>query len=134
MAVEDFDSDWEINWGKRLISCIAPRKEAQYTVTDFWRWARKMEASSTGMAYPHIVDTDGMGASYNVPRKVRLANEWKIAQESVKYLKGTDSTLLSENNQVLIPDSLRENKWWENGYVQAALIVLAVVGVLVAFI
>ena len=134
MSVEDFDSDWEINWEGRLISCISARKETQYTVTDFWRWIRKMEASGTGMAYPHIVDTDGIGASYNVPRKVRLANDWKISEESVKYLKGTESTLLSENNQVLVPDSLRENKWWENSYVQAILIALGVAGLLAAFI
>ena len=134
MAVEDFDSDWIIAWQEKVISCNSPRSEAVYTVTDFWRWARKMEASSTGMAYPHMVDTDGMGASYNMPRKVRLANGWKISQESIKHLKGTDSTLLSENNQILVPDSLRDSNWWENSYVQGLLVVLAIAGLVVTIL
>ena len=85
------------------------------------------------MSFEHIVDTDGMGPSYNIPRKVRLANGYKIHPNALKYLVGTDSTLLDERNNVLVPDQLHKSRWWENSYVQGSLIILAILGVLLAF-
>ena len=133
MSVEDFDQDWKVDWANKIVACVTPSQSKQYTVTDFWRWVRKEEASPTGMAYVHIVDTDGMGPTYQVPRKVRLANGYIIRPDSLKYLIGTDSTLLDQNNNVLVPDSLREKHWWENSYVQGALILIAIIGLFLAF-
>ena len=134
MSVKNFDEDWKIDWANKIIVCETPSSLKQYTVTDFWRWARKMEASFVGMSYEHIVDIDGMGPSYGIPRKVKLANGYTIKPSSLKYLVGTDSTLLDQNNNVLIPDSLHKKPWWENGYVQGALILIAIIGLILALL
>jgi len=129
MPVENFDEDWT----NKVISCVKPSKSKKYTVTDFWRWMRKEEASVTGMAFESIVDTDGMGPAYDVPRKVKLVNGYTVDSKSIKYLTGTDSTLLDQHNNVLVPDDLRKKHWWENGYVQGALIIIAIIGLVLAF-
>ena len=135
MSVEDFDQDWKVDWANKVVLCETPSESKQYTVTDFWRWARKEEASFTsGMVYPHIIDTDGMGTSYGLPRKVKLANGYTIDPKSLKFLTGTDSTLLDQNNNVLIPDNLRKKLWWENSYVQGLLVALAIAGLLAAIL
>lgn len=130
MSVEDFDRDWKIDWASKTIFCLSPTNDTVYTVTDFWRWVRKEEASTIGIVYPHIVDTDGMGPSYNMPRKVKLTNAYSIDNKSLKFLVGTDSTLLDKNNNILVPDSLRKTHWWENGYIQGILILIAIVGLI----
>ena len=132
MSVEDFDQDWKVDWANKIIVCETPSQSKHYTVTDFWRWARKEEASPTGMAYVHIVDTDGMGPTYGLPRKVKLTNGYTINPNSLKCLIGTDSTLLDQNNNVLVPDSQRKKQWWENSYVQGALIIMALIGLILA--
>ena len=134
MAVSDFDQDWRIDWFNKVIFCDAPSHSTEYTVTDFWRWARKKEASTFGVPNPHIIDTDGMGASYDLPRKVKLANGYTIEPSSLGLLIGSDSTLLDQNNNVLISDTLRTKKWWENTYIQSGLIIIAIIGFIITII
>lgn len=134
MPIEDFERDWKVNWPKGKIECHSSGESVKYTVTDFWRWIRKEEASETGVVFPRVLDTDGMGPSYGLPRKVKLTRAYTIDGQSLKHLIGTDSTLLDASNNVLVPDSLRKDRWWENSLVQGAIIVLAVLGIVVAFV
>ena len=135
MAVSDFEQDWKVDWINRVVFCETPSKSKKYTVTDFWRWARKEEASLTsGMSHPHIIETDGMGSSYDLPRKVKLANGYTIKPTSLKLLTGSDSVLLDQNNNVLVSDTLRIKNWWENTYIQSALIIMAIIGFIITII
>ncbi len=133
MSIENFDEDWKINWANKTIECKTPSHQKKYTVTDFWKWIRKMEASPTaGLSYEHIIDTDGMGSSYNMPRKVKLVHGYTIKPSSLKYLIGTDSVLLDQNNNILVKDNLQILKWWENSDFQMFMVFLAVLGIILA--
>ena len=134
MPIEDFEKNWKVNWPKGTIECHSPNEAVEYTVTDFWRWIRKEEASENGVVFPRVIDTDGMGSSYGLPRKVRLTKAYTIDVQSLKHLIGTDSTLLDASNNVLVPDSLRNGRWWESNIVQGAIIFLAFLGIVVAFL
>ena len=116
MSVEDFDRDWKIDWPSSRISCDSPTEETVYTVTDFWKWVRKEESSTVGRAFPRVITSDGIGASYNLPRKVKLLGNSTIDSQSLQLLVGTDSTLLDQKNNVLVPDSQNRSYWQKNSF------------------
>ena len=132
MAIEDFDADWEIDFPRSIIRRKNSAKLEEYNLTDFWRWVRKEEATSKAMSWRGVIDSDGMGPAYGVPRKIKLVNGYTIEPHSLKFLKGKDTVLLDSNNQVLVSDQNSNKRWWENSFVQGGLILIAIVGLLLA--
>ena len=135
MSYKDFERDWKINWEKRIIQRVINSKITKYNVSDFYKWIRMQEASFTeGMSYPHILETDGMGSTYAIAKKIKLVNNYTIETDSIRYLHGGNSILLDNNNKVLVEDSLNQTKWWDNSDFQMVMFFLAVLGIILAIL
>ena len=110
MKIGSFYEDWAIDFAtleiKRKHFSIRQRLvnwNKKYRLSEFHGWARDNEASSTGIAYPHILDSDAMQPVKGVPKKLEIVNGWSIKQTDLKLIVG-DGYVLIENGKLLTPE------------------------------
>ena len=93
--IDKFHADWALDFGKKLIyrkkrtllrrlrdRIIRPK----YPVLSLYRFARHHEATTEGIVYPEIVNSDMLPKIEGLPTRFVLNEPWKIPVEDMKTL------------------------------------------------
>ena len=116
MKTGSYDEDWEVDFGKmeiriRKATFVSRMRNwrKKYPLSTFHQYAHRMQASTEGIAFPSIFESDAMKPVKGVPKKIELVNGWSIPDKSRKKMVG-DGYVLLGYGQLLVVEQ-RSSLW-----------------------
>ena len=112
MRIGSFEREWEVDFTNRIVRRKSRSRwrrfcdwigRRRFRLSEFHGYARGKEASSAGMPYPHILDSDAMSPVVGVPKKLKLANGWSIPDTDIAVIYG-DGYVLIGNGGLLVKE------------------------------